>query len=533
MENDLLEKLVNEYPLQFMEMNEPQRKFVRCKNKNGLTPKRRLMELGNKSGKTRCGIAEDIAHALGHRPWLSEDDPDYHIGVKVPNRGLIGCETLAQSVMQKIWPELKLLIPKTCGITFKRNPQGQISYITILTDDHGKKCGSEIFIRSYDQEPDSFEGIDYDWEHWDEPPPKPILQAAERGKIVTNAPSWFTMTPLKEAYIYDEYSLKAFNNGGDDDEIYVIRGSIWENCQDWCFKCRLSIPENASVRSVRRCPQCKRMMGFITKAGIDEYLKTLDPEEKEARELGMWRHLSGLVYKELDRDLHTYEDFPIPKNWPKIEGIDPHDARPTPYLFGAISPEEIEIEGKKRHRIYFFDYILSKGENIDTLVRRVKMTREKHGYSKPKFIMLDSKYGVRTEMEGKNWEDELRNRGLGHIRLSQSKPGDVELGHKIVKEYVKVHHSMLNDTNKPGILFAKGACSGNGGPIHHMFNYQYKENADKPDDQFKDFPDIVRYLCMEQPVYTSPESDKEVISLIKGRMDSAYSVRRIGAGVNA
>jgi len=106
------------------------------------------------------------------------------------------------------------------GRTLKVSSKGSLS----PNDPEGNTCESEIFIRSYDQEADDYEGIDVNWIHWDEPPPRPILQAAERGKVVTNAPSWFTMTPLKEAYIYDEYSLKASNNGGDDDEIAVFRG---------------------------------------------------------------------------------------------------------------------------------------------------------------------------------------------------------------------------------------------------------------------------------------------------------------------
>ncbi|MCP4597012.1 hypothetical protein, partial [Neptuniibacter sp.] len=194
------ERLESDYPLFFLEMNEAQSRFVRAKNGKGITPRRRLSELGNKSGKTHIGLAEDIAHALGARIWLDEDDPDYKIDIQVPNRGLIGCETLSHSVPEKIWPVLKSLIPKTCVYKAKKNPQGVVQHITFFTDHNGRKCGSEFFIRSYDQQPDDFEGIDVHWAHWDEPPPKAILQAAERGKVVTNAPSWFTMTPLKEAY---------------------------------------------------------------------------------------------------------------------------------------------------------------------------------------------------------------------------------------------------------------------------------------------------------------------------------------------
>jgi len=527
-------RIEKELPLFFLRMNEMQEKFIRVKNRGGVTPRRRLAEAGNKSGKTEIGIAEDIAHALGRRIWLKESDPDYRVEVKLPNKGLVGCETMAHSVPEKIWPTLRKLIPKTCKYTSKKNPAGYVQSLIIETDEMGKKLGSEIYLRSYDQDADDFEGIDSDWIHWDEPPPKGILQAAERGKVVTNAPSWFTMTPLKEAYIYDEYSLKASNLGGDDDEIAVTRGEIWDNCVDWCRRCDLEIPENREydenhelVRPVDKCSKCGRTLGFILKSGIDEYLKTLDPEEREAREKGIWKHLSGLVYKTLDRDIHLYDDFEIPRDWTRIEGIDPHDARPTCYLFGAVSPEEIEVLGKMRNRIYFYAYLLSKGEDLDTLVRKVKMSREKHGYSRPKMVVLDAKYGVRTEMEGRSWEDELRTRGLGYIRLSQSKPGDVELGHKIVREYLKPHYSVLTGQTKSGIMFAREGCRGAGGPMHHMFNYQYKAGADKPDDEFKDFPDIIRYIAMEQPRYRGPEQENQLVDLIEERRKRAMAVRRM------
>ncbi len=857
-------RLEDENPLIFLQMNEMQTRFVRIKNKEGYTPKRRLGESGNKAGKTHLGLAEDLAHAWGFRPWLEEGDPDYKVNIKIPNMGLIGCETLSQSVMQKIWPTLRELIPKTCAYKTKKNPQGQIQRISFKTDPLNKKCESEMFIRcfsddtevltdsgwklfqdlnqterimtvsmktgglelqkplayfsylyrgpmihgksqnldylvtpthnmlvcnyhgrgyndkftlkpaiclgrrdatprvfswvgddvknytlpwnksvslpmkdwvaflgcflseghaaktevaisqypgkskdeirkvldrfpikfsekektfrayntkfarymrrtyglsgdkyipieikqlskellevlvyylvlgdgaiynakrgkyrwtqvnytskskrliddlqevllkiglngfvfrpsgsnfyrlnflkseklslvyndkskeeflkeinyngrvycvetpnhtlitrrngrtlasgnSYDQEADSYEGIDYDWIHWDEPPPKKILQAAERGKVVTNAPSWFTMTPLKEAYIYDEYSLRAYNNGGNDDEIAVIRGEIWDNCIDWCSRCKIDIPRNRDInhetqkllRPITNCPQCSRIMGFITKAGIDEYLKTLDPEEREAREKGLWKHLSGLVYKMLDRDIHVYEDFPIPRNWMKIEGIDPHDAAPTCYLFGAVSPEEIEVLGKVRNRIFFFDYLLLK-EDIDTIIRKIKGKREHHGYSKPKWVILDAKYGVRTEMEGRTWEDELTKRGLGYIKLSSSRPGDVELGHKLVREYLKPHHSTIQGTSRPGMLFAKEGCHGEGGPIHHMFNYQYKPDKDDPDKSFKDFPDICRYVALDQPVYKGPEHDRNVVDMLQKRREAVTKARRRG-----
>jgi hypothetical protein len=197
------------YPLLFLQMNEPQSQFIRVKNAAGRTPRRRILECGNKAGKTEIGISEDIAHAMGFRPWLKPDDPDYLIDVKVPNMGLVAGETIMHSVSEKIVPTFKKLVPDFCHPIFKPGPTGVPIKLTITRDSNGKKCGSEIFFRSYDQQPKTFEGIDYAWEHFDEPPPEEVLLATERGKIVTNAPSWYTMTPLSQAYFYSKFSSRA------------------------------------------------------------------------------------------------------------------------------------------------------------------------------------------------------------------------------------------------------------------------------------------------------------------------------------
>lgn len=318
-----------------------------------------------------------------------------------------------------------------------------------------------------------------------------------------------------------------------DPEIAVIRGEIWDNCRDFCAKCDLFVVENEKERVLRLCPKCSRIMGFIPKAGIDEYLKTLPPEEKEAREKGVWHHLSGLVYKELDRVKHLYDDHPIPKDWMKIEGVDPHDARGTCWLFGAVAPEEIEIQGRTKHRIYCFDYLYSH-DSIKDISRQVRAIRAMHGYTDPSFVILDAKYGTRssinsTSEEKKSWQSELEREGIKHIRLSHSAPGDVELGHKLVREYLKDHYSKVTQVAKPGLLFAKKSCSGFNSPIQYMFNYQYDDKSHKPKEEYKDWPDVVRYFCLEQPLYRSPQDEADITNLIAGRMKQAIDLRRMAA----
>jgi phage terminase large subunit-like protein len=208
-QEELNARIRKEYPIFFIEMNHAQDRFIRVKNLNGSTPRRRIFEAGNKVGKTMIGLMEDLAHMMGYRPWLPKDDPDYWIDIKVPNIGMLGCETYKHSVAEKIEPMLRWLVPSTCQPVFKPGPTGVLNILTLTFGAKGEKCGSKMHIRSYDEQAASFEGQDYDFQHWDEPPPEDILTAAERGKIVSNAPSWFTMTPLKEPYIFDRFSNRA------------------------------------------------------------------------------------------------------------------------------------------------------------------------------------------------------------------------------------------------------------------------------------------------------------------------------------
>lgn len=514
------DKATASYKLWFLAPNRVQEAFVRIKNRHGRMPRTRLFEAGNQSGKTTIGVAEDIAHAMGFRPWLDSGDPDFYTRMKVPNVGMVGVEVAGQNLVQRIEPLFREFIPPQCEPEFDRYSDGAIKCITLVRDYFGNKCGSRIHFRSYVQGADTFEGVLSDWIHWDEPPPRAILNAANRGKMATNAPSWFTMTPLKEPYIYDIFSLNAFNNEGADEEIAIFRCSTWENCQDYCRECNLGITQNepaameaaglapGAMRPINRCPNCRKVLGYMPRAGIDNYLKTItDNDEREAREEGKWKHLSGMVYKELDRDKHIYTDFEIPANWMRVEAVDPHDSRPTRWLFGAVSPEEITVNGRSANRVYFYAYLLPSG-NIGAIAKAVKVKRAQHNYIEPAMVILDAKYGtktINTEDDTTSWEDELAKAGVRNIRLSHSAAGDVPLGHKRVKEYLAPHYSAPKDKELPGMQFAAEGCRGDRGPIQDMFNYRWKEGSDKPEESFKDMCDCVRYVALEQPIYEMPK----------------------------
>jgi hypothetical protein len=123
-----------------------------------------------------------------------------------------------------------------------------------------------------------------------------------------------------------------------------------------------------------------------------------------------------------------------------------------------------------------------------------------------------------------NWEEQLSGAGIDRIRLSHSDPGDIALGHKRVKEYLNLHYSKVRDKEIPGMVFAEDGCRGDRGPIQDMSNYQWKPGTDKPEEGYKDFPDCVRYVALEQPVYEPPSEKMDLIAqLIAARNETDYN----------
>lgn len=271
----------------------------------------RIASGGNRSGKSTAGINEDVAHALGYRPWLAATDPDYKINVRVPNKGLVCGESFQEQVKKVILPKLlgdpdknvPGALPTNVVGDVKRNPQGVITYIRLSN-------GSEIFLQSYDQDVDLFESADYDWVHFDEPPPRSIWVAVQRGLTDRMAPCWLTMTPLKEPWLYDEVYKR-------------------EDCKVLYF----DIEDNLNYG--------------LSRQGIDQFSASLTSDEKEARLRGRFFHLTGLVYKTYG-PVHRLKRalvFPrgIPRHYATWMHIDCHPRKPHHAVWITIGPDRRKI----------------------------------------------------------------------------------------------------------------------------------------------------------------------------------------------
>jgi len=121
---------------------------------------------GNRSGKSTAGFVEDILLATGKHKYLKK--------WKTPCKGLVVVQDFETHGKNILEPKFEEWTPKGDIIRYDRNQTGAIKKIFF-------KCGSVIDVASHDQDIKVFEGTDYDFVHFDEPPPRKIFVAVWRG----------------------------------------------------------------------------------------------------------------------------------------------------------------------------------------------------------------------------------------------------------------------------------------------------------------------------------------------------------------
>lgn len=261
----------------------------------------RILEGGNRGGKTTAGTVESISASQGHylwdsgRPFLSGNGKP----IEVPNVGIVAAESYKTSIQETIWPSFQKWLPRELVKRTAKNQQGVIDRIEF-------KNGSTIRFLAYNQDPREFEGPYYYHCWYDEPPPRHVFEATQRGLVDHFGRSWFTMTPLREPWIFRDLVSEATPGG----RIEHFRFDSFSN-------------------------------PHVPKQALIEYFNSIkDPAMREARMKGSPLHLQGLVFPEWQpRKPYLIPYFTPKRNWVRIMGIDPHPRKPIACLWIAINPD--------------------------------------------------------------------------------------------------------------------------------------------------------------------------------------------------
>lgn len=307
--------------------------------------KRRGVFAGNRFGKSESDAAETVAWFIGERTWYKFSFPIYGMreGKKVVisfHEGHENHPLVRQGIPQhatkqlviatdwkkvdEVWtsvmgdPPGKLwkFLPKHLDISPKRNHEGVIDQIyNNKTNAIIRFTTEQAFIKN----PQSGESTDYDRIAVDEPITEDMWKAHSRGLIDRNGQGDFTLTALRERWIYDKFFPDVDDTSGFLNA-FAVRASMHDN-------------------------------PYLSDEAKQQYLHDLTEDERSARESGLPLELSGLVYKEFRREIHVLKDLPTgwttwtnpPADWTIYVAIDVHEQTPQAALFVAVPPLGVPI----------------------------------------------------------------------------------------------------------------------------------------------------------------------------------------------
>ena len=320
----------------------------------------RYCRFGNRTGKTKCGAAEDVSWLIGGRLFYREtfdvidgrgDVVRRHIGSRdhpfvttgiptYPVKGLLVCSDWdkAKEIFSNregsydMWGDLFQLIPKDALGKPHVSRGGHIDQIPVkrLTEFGGGESLLYVdTVESYKHARLSQESSDWDFIHYDEPPPQSMFVANKRGLTDRHGKFWVNATAIEETWINDEFCPPTqnvlldvpaegfgFNRTETGGSRFIIGASIYDN-------------------------------PYISAEGVEEYAASLSIDEKECRLYGLPMSMAGLIYKEFEYDVHVlrnvpdgWEDYHLPpKHYTIRVWFDYHTRIPQAVLFFATDPK--------------------------------------------------------------------------------------------------------------------------------------------------------------------------------------------------
>lgn len=229
----------------------------------------KAMIAGGRSGKTVCCVVDDIIQLVPR-----EDVPPHLIDIKkfeAPCDIWIGAPK-GKKHLDTIIPLLRKWMPKVQlkDGNFDKSFSSQDMHLTL-------NCGSNIWLKTYDQDIDAWASAAAHRIHWDEEPNnangRRMRSEAQQRLISTEGDEILGMTPVLgiSTWAYEDVYEKRHEPG-----VIVHQMDMGDN------------PWN-------------------TPEAMDKFLSGLSDEERRARETGEFVHFGGLFFEEFREKLHVVD----------------------------------------------------------------------------------------------------------------------------------------------------------------------------------------------------------------------------------
>jgi len=405
----------------------------------------RLLLGGNRSGKSEAGILEDIWTATGTHPYWRWKTPNHGwiISLDFPTS-----RDVIESKLRRWLPQE--MVKRWC------TPDDRTIYLT---------NGSTIGLRSCDQDIEKFGGSAKHWIHFDEEP------RGERGHKIYEeclmrlmdykGRCWFTLTPVfGMSWTYDEL----YERAAIDKDIDFVEIATYEN-------------------------------PYIDKDWLDATARKLGKEEADIRLYGKYIQLSGLVYKEFQKDVNIIKPFDIPVDWKRYRGIDHGINHPEACVWIALSPQE---------EIYVYEEYYESGKTIKENCEAIKIIT---GADKIEWTAIDPSTEARDPQTGLTNRKEYLNNGI----VTRAGRTERHAGINYIKQLLNV-----NPVSGRPTLFIFNTCYN---LIKEFQRYRWKsfKGADggSSDDTVKvmdDALDALRYIIMSKPRFNIFDEEEDYVT---------------------
>lgn len=464
---------------------------------------RRYVRTGNRFGKSTMGAAEDVAWALGERPWYDESDPARYEGIpKKSNKILVICQDWDKVNEIFTNPEpgqnqgkIFNLLPKDSIVgTPSKSKTGVISLIKVASKWGGTSSIYFDTVKSFMANPMGQESSDWDAIHIDEPIPQAMWNANARGLVDRDGKAWFTCTPLREMWIN-----RMFIRDGKIRDFLVNSGEN-EDMGTWWISGTMH--DNPTLSA-----SAKKL-----------YLSGLSESERQCREKGLPLSLSGLVYKSFDYASHTYGfDKDMPNGWASPwtppdsytirVAIDPHPEVPHAVLMAATSPHE---------EVYFF-YEIFESLTADDLVDRINDVL--FGYEISRMIM-DPAGWITAASDKSCMASDFDRLGLFCDKASK----DLSRGILAVQSALVKTIKLPSGLRVPWLRFGKHLTR----TMFEFDNYEWQDGGKgKPVDRDDHMMENLYRLVIDGLHYIEPEKDSDRQIIIQNA-----SMRQLGQLTN-
>jgi hypothetical protein len=463
---------------------------------------RRYMRTGNRFGKSELGAAEDVAFALGYRPWMEQpfdilngkgevvghhpggkDHPLVTLGIpQHPTKGMIvtsdwdkSTEIFTSEEEGDKKGKLLRYIPKSAFAGQARNHSGAIDRVWVKHRNGGTSVIRLDTIKSFKQNPLAFESSDTDWAHFDEPPPERLYKAVIRGFMDRDGSCWFTCTPLSEPWIDMKFTpsieeqLEGKQIVTDDSEADAATTEFW-------------MQEGSTFDNPH-----------ISREAIARVMAEYTDDERETRLSGKPAAYAGLVYKEFSFSKHVRK--PAPEGWqdwsspPKDHciyiSIDYHFAKPNAILFIAVPPDGPAVV---YHEIFRKTLVEEDVQNINDFL----------GGRPYQPIIVDPLASTHNKVTDLTAMDLYRNLGLAVLPATK----DPVNGIRAVR-------ALLKGTSKTGgpLIIVNHACK------QFIFEiargFVMDEELNKPEKKNDDMMECLYRLVLQGLVYIEPSGEND------------------------